>query len=158
MIKSKKIINFLFFFALLGTVPAVAQTQPMQPQQQQKIEVNDAELQKFAKAYQQMRMVNQEAQKKMMALVKEEGFEIKRFNEIHKASLDPNKEIEMTEEEKEMHADVVEDLGDMQKEFQEKMEEVIEEQGLSLKRYEQLAMALRSDRELQQRLQNLMQG
>lgn len=46
----------------------------------------------------------------------------------------------------------------MQSEFQEEMESAISEEGLDVARYEKIAMALQTDTELQQRLQQLMQG
>ena len=158
MLRLKKMATSVFFTAVLGTVTAVAQTpQQMAPQQQQqKVDVNDEELTKFANAYQGITVINQQAQQKMVKTVEDSGFDVKRFNEIHQASLDPNKEIEVSSEEKARHKEVVSEIEGMQGEFQKDMENVIEEQGLSVERYEQLAMALQQDTELQQRLQKLM--
>lgn len=161
MIKSKKIAGLLFAFALFGSASVFAQTQqmPQQPQQQAvEVDVSDEELSKFADAYQKIRMVNQEAQQEMAKKVEESGFDIQRFNEIHQASLDPNAEVEVTEEEKTKHEEVVAEIEGMQGEFQEEMESAISEQGLEIERYEKIAMALQTDTELQQRLQQLMQG
>lgn len=160
MRRLKTIATSLFFTAVLGSVTAVAQTpQQMSPQQQQqKVEVNDEELTKFAKAYQGIVMVNQQAQQKMVQVVEDGGFDVERFNEIHQASQDPNKEVEVSSEEQEKHKTVITEIEGMQGEFQKDMEKVIEKEGLSLQRYEQLAMALQTDTELQQRLQKLMQG
>lgn len=159
MLKSKKIASFLFF-AVVGSATVFAQTpQQMPPQQQQeKIEVNDDELSKFADAYQGITVVNQEAQQKMVKVVEDGGFDVQRFNEIHQASLDPNQEVEVSSEEEAKHKEVVEEIEGMQGEFQQEMEEIIKKEGLTVERYEQLAMALQTDRELQQRLQQLMQG
>lgn len=160
MLKSKKIASFLFFFAVVGSAAVFAQTpQQMPPQQQQeKVEVNDDELSKFANAYQGITVVNQEAQQKMVEVVEEGGFDVQRFNEIHQASLDPNQEVEVSSEEEAKHKEVVEEIEGMQGEFQQEMEEIIKKEGLTVERYEQLAMALQTDQELQQRLQQLMQG
>lgn len=160
MLKSKKIASFLFFFAVVGSATVFAQTAPQQmPQQQQqeKVDVSDDELSKFANAYQGITVVNQEAQQKMVAVVEEEGFDIQRFNEIHQASLDPNQEVEVTSEEETKHKKVVTKIEGMQGEFQKDMEDIIEKEGLDIERYEKLAMALQSDTELQQRLQQMMQ-
>ncbi len=160
MIKSKKIAGLLFAFALLGSASVFAQTQQLPQQQQQAVEVDvsDEELSKFADAYQKIRMVNQQAQQEMAKKVEDSGFDIQRFNEIHQASLDPNAEVEVTEEEKTKHAEVVAEIEGMQGEFQKEMESAISEQGLDVQRYEKIAMALQTDTELQQRLQQLMQG
>ncbi|HSP11132.1 MAG TPA: DUF4168 domain-containing protein, partial [Salegentibacter sp.] len=103
-------------------------------------------------------VVNQQAQQEMIKTVEDSGFDVQRFNEIHQASLDPNQEVEVSSEEKAKHKEVVTEIEGMQGKFQKDMEEVIEKEGLSIERYEQLAMALQTDTELQQRLQKLMQG
>lgn len=46
----------------------------------------------------------------------------------------------------------------MQPKFQKEMEEVIANSDISMQRYQQLAMALRTDPELQKRLQEIMQS
>lgn len=160
MIKSKKIAGLLFAFALLGSASVFAQTQQLPQQQQQTvdIDVSDEELSKFADAYQKIRMVNQQAQQEMAKKVEDSGFDIQRFNEIHQASLDPNTEVNATEDELTKHKEVVSEIEGMQGEFQKEMENAISEEGLDVARYEKIAMALQTDTELQQRLQQLMQG
>jgi len=160
MIKSKKIAGLLFAFALLGSASVFAQTQQLPQQQQQAVEVDvsDEELSKFADAYQKIRMVNQQAQQEMAKTVEDSGFDIQRFNEIHQASLDPNTEVDATEDELTKHKEVVSEIEGMQGEFQKEMENAISEEGLDVARYEKIAMALQTDTELQQRLQQLMQG
>lgn len=153
----KKFFSSLLFVLAIGTASVMAQNAPL-PQQQEKIEVSDAELTQFAEVFQKMRMMNQEVQKEMMAVVENEELELQRFNEIHQANMDPNKEIQTTEEEDQKYKAVVAEFEVIQPEFQKKMEEVITESDLSMERYQQLAMALRSDAELQQRLQAIMQG
>ncbi|MDT0688403.1 DUF4168 domain-containing protein [Salegentibacter sp. F188] len=155
----KKIAGLLVVLMLMGSMSAVAQTQPMPPQQQKvEVDVDDAELAKFAEAYQGLRMVNQEAQQKMVSVVEDEGFEIQRFNEMYQASMNPNEELDVTGNEKEKYEATVQKIEGMQGEFQEKMEEVITDQGFTMERYEKLAMALQTDPEMQQRLQQMLQG
>ena len=160
MIRSKKIAGLLFGFALLGSAGVFAQTPQQLPQQQQQaveVDVSDNELSKFADAYQEIRMVNQKAQQKMVKKVEDNGFEIQRFNEIHQASLDPNAEVEVSEEEKTKHKEVVAEIEGMQGDFQKEMEDAISKNELDVERYEKIAMALQTDTKLQQRLQQLMQ-
>lgn len=153
----KKFFSSLLFVVAVGTASVTAQSTTM-PQQQEKIEVSDSELTQFAEVFQKMRMMNQEAQKEMMAVVQDEDFELKRFNEIHQAKMDPKKDVETTEEEDEKYKEVVSELEEIQPKFQKKMQAVITESDLSMERYQQLAMALRSDAELQQRLQKIMKS
>ena len=84
--------------------------------------------------------------------------EIPRFNEIHQATIDPETEVEATAEEKATHKKIIGELETMQAGVQQQMEKLITDQGLSLERYEQIAMSLQSDTELQQRIQQIIQG
>ena len=152
-----KFFSSLLFVLALGTASVNAQNTTM-PQQQEKIEVSDSELTEFAEIFQKMRMMNQQMQKEMTSVVENENFELQRFNEIHQAKMDPNKDIETTQEEDKKYEAVVAELEVMQPEFQKQMQEVIAESDLSMQRYQELAMALRSDAALQQRLQEMMKG
>lgn len=153
----KKLFSSLLFVLAVGTASVNAQSTTM-PQQQEKIEVNDAELAQFAEIYQQMRMMNQEVQQEMMTVVQNGDFELQRFNEIHQAKMDPKKEIETTAEEDKKYQAVVTEIEEIQPKYQKRMEEVISESDLSMERYQQMAMALRSDVELQQRLQEILKS
>lgn len=153
----KKLFSSLLFVLAVGTASVNAQSTTM-PQQQEKIEVNDAELAQFAEIYQQMRMMNQEVQQEMMTVVQNGDFELQRFNEIHQAKMDPKKEIETTAEEDKKYEAVVTEIEEIQPKYQKRMEEVISESDLSMERYQQMAMALRSDVELQQRLQEILKS
>ena len=159
MIQFKKVAGFLFFVMSLGSFATFAQTPQLpQQQQQQKVEVSDSELTKFANAFQGIRMISQEAQQGMTAVVEEEGMNVQRFNEIHQASMNPEVEVEATEEELSNHKKIISELEKMQVSLQQKMEKVIQDQDLTLERYEQIAMGLQNDTELQERLKAEFQG
>ncbi|GHA25797.1 hypothetical protein GCM10007103_03810 [Salinimicrobium marinum] len=144
----------------MGTFASFAQTPqlPQPQQQQQKVEVSDGELQKFANAFQGIRMVNQQAQQEMMSVVEEGGMDVQKFNEIHQASMDPAVEVEASKEDLQKHQAIASELEEMQGTFQAKMEKVITDADLTLQRYEQIAMGLQSDPELQERLKAVFEG
>ena len=157
MSKIKRIISGAFIMATMSAMPAFAQTQAMSQQEQgQQVDVSDEELGKFANAYKQMQVMGQQAQQKMATTVEDEGMDIQRFNEIHQATMDPSKESDATEEEMAMHEKIVTKLDTMQKDFQDKLTKVVENQDLSMDRYQQIATALQNDTELQQRLQKML--
>ena len=153
MFNSKKINGFLLTLTLFGSLTIFAQNPhlPQQPTQQQ-VEVSDAELEKFATAFQQVRVITMEAQQEMAGVVANEGMEIQRFNEIHTAALDPEVEVTATEEEKKQHQKIVSNLETIQAGVQGKMEKAVQDTGISPARYEQIAMGLQNDTELQERL------
>lgn len=159
MFRSKKLAGFLLTLTILGSTAVFAQIQQLpQQQQQEKVEVSDTELNQFAKAFQGISIIGQESQQEMVQVVQEEGMEVERFSELHQATLNPQVEVEATTEEKEQHKKIVSKLEVMQESMQKKMEKTITDAGLSLERYEQIAMGLQADRELQQRLKAVLQG
>lgn len=159
MLKMKKFASFLLFFTILGTFAGNAQiSQPQPQQQQQKVEVSDGELEKFANAFQGIRMITQQAQQEMMKVVQDSGMDVQKFNKIQQASMNPEATVEATDEEKAKHKEIASELEEMQMGYQEKMQEVIEEQDLTLQRYEQIAMGLQNDPELQERLKAILQS
>lgn len=150
----KRVISSLFLVLALGVASANAQNTQMP--QQQEVKVSDNELAKFAEAFQKMRVANQKAQMKMMEIIKEKGMELQRFNEIHQAKQNPDSDVDMTAEEEEQYKKIVAEFEALQPTFQKRMQDIISESGLSMERYQQLAMALRTDQELQQRLREMM--
>lgn len=145
---TRKFAGFLLFFVFTATSLFAQADQG---------KVTDAELNKFATVFQQMRMMNQEVQQKMAQTVAEEEMEVQRFNEIHTAQLDPAKEVKTSEEEQEKYEEIVSEIEEVQLDFQEKMENAIQQSGLSIERYQQIATRLQTDAELQERLRNSFQ-
>ena len=94
----------------------------------------------------------------MMTVVQQSGMNVEKFNKIQQASMNPETTVEATAEEKAKHKEIAAELEDMQMGYQEQMQEVIEEQDLTLQRYEQIAMGLQNDPELQERLKAIFQG
>ncbi len=157
MFSSKKFAGFLLSLSILGSTAAIAQT-PQLPQQQQKVDVSDVELEKFATAFQQVRSITMEAQQEMAGVVTNEGLEIQRFNEIHESTLNPEAEVAATAEEKKKHQKIVANLETMQAGVQVKLEKAVQDQGITPARYEQIAMALQNDPELQERVKKIFES
>ncbi|QLE01172.1 DUF4168 domain-containing protein [Galbibacter sp. BG1] len=157
MLKTKSLKIIFIFVALLGSTTIFGQVQAPQPAAPAKAtNVSDADLQKFAEAYMSIQQENQKAQQQMAAKIQEEGLELERFNEIHKASMDPNTEVEATDEELAMHKAAVSELEKMQPALEAKMKGIIEESGLTMERYQTVAMSVQADQGLQQKLQGIM--
>ncbi|HSP82731.1 MAG TPA: DUF4168 domain-containing protein [Gillisia sp.] len=158
MFKSKKIAGFFLSLSILGSAAVFAQTQQLPQQQQQPVEVSDAELEKFANAFQQVRVITMEAQQEMAGVVTNEGMDIQRFNEIHEAVLNPEVEVTATEDEKKQHGKIISELETIQAGVQAKMEKAVQDQGITPARYEQIAMGLQNDPKLQERVKKIFQS
>ena len=145
--------------AMLGGSALFAQAVPQQQQQMQQqaqIEVSDADLKKFADAYQEIQIENQKVQMEMSNAIQTEGLDVQRFNEIHASEMSPDQDVEVAEDEKVKYEKALEKMEEKQVEFQEKVETVITGKGLTMNRYQQVGMALQNDEALQERLRAKM--
>ena len=124
----------------------------------QEKKITDVELNKFADAYQQVKLINQASQQKMIDAVANEDITVERFNLINKADQNPNKEVKATTEELEKYDAALEAIEEIQENVKAQLQTKIKEAGLSLQRFQQIANMMREDKALQQRLSSLMQG
>ena len=147
MFKSVKLKGLFFFVAILSSVAFT---------NAQENKISDAELNKWANAYQKVQMQNQQAQQKMMTMIQDEGMELQRFNEIQQASMNPNQQIDATEAEIKKHKMVSDKIEKMRPELERKATEAIESTGMSIERYQEIAAVIQQDQNLQQRLQKIM--
>ncbi len=157
MSKMKKLTSLVVFILICGSI-ALAQTeremqQQMQRQQmQQQTDVSDDELKQFAGVYQRMQVINQQSQQKMIKTVEQNGLTVDRFNELQQAVQNPEQEASASPEETEKMEKTRQELGAIQTESQQKMQEVIEEEGLSQERYQEISVAIQTNPEVEQRL------
>jgi len=121
-------------------------------------DISDQELKQFANAFQQVRMINQSSQQKMIKAVQDEELTVEKFNLINQAEQNPNKEAEATADEIEKYKSAMQSVEALQAKVQEQLESKIKESGLTVERFQQISNLVRSDKTLQQRLTALMQG
>lgn len=143
MILSKMKMFSLLLALFIGSSTLLAQN-----------EVTNKEVEQFAVTFQKMRMINQEAQNQLSNIIVSEGMDLNRFNTIHQAQMDPESEVELTEEETETYNAVIEELNKMQAQFRQEIEEMIVAGGLTVERYEQIGKQLQEDAALQERLRD----
>lgn len=146
MFKSVRLKSLFFFVAIASSLGLNAQES----------KVTDAELTKFANAYQKVQMQNQEAQKEMMAAIQDEGLELKRFNEIQQASMDPKQKSDATDAEIKKHKNATDKIEKMRPALEKKATDAIKSTGMTLEKYQEIASAIQQDQSLQQRLQKIM--
>ena len=157
----KMIANTIMGIVFLAGISVSAQqAQPQQPQQQsqEQQQVSDQEIKKFASAFQEVQMVQQKAQQKMVTAVEKEGLDVQRFNELQQAQQDPAKQAEIEAAEMKKFQAASETLGQIQTQAQEKMTSKIIEQGLTVNRFQEISAMMQSSPEIQQKVQELLQG
>lgn len=147
---SKKIKSLLIMFVMMGSAVSFAQAPKAAD------DVSDQDLDKFVQSYKHIQAANQEAQQDMMKMIEDEGLDVQRFQTIQQASTDPSKEVDATKEEMASHKKISSKIQAMQPELEKKMETIIEKDGLTLDRYQAIAMAIQDNQELQQKVQSKM--
>ena len=118
----------------------------------------DDELEKFAGAVMQVMTIQQEGQGEMIGIIEEHGMTVERFNEIMMQAQEmPLEQVEATEEEKETYLEVIEMIDEIQIGLEEELVEAIEEEGLSIEKYEEIMQEYQQNPELQQLIQQMLQ-
>lgn len=153
MFKTKKLTSLLIVL-FMGTAFLNAQT----PQPTAATDVSDKELTTFVAAFQQVQIINQQAQQNMAKAVQDEELSIERFNEMKQSEQNPNQEVQGTTEEMEQFDRANQQIVQIQKEATQSMQKKIEDEGLTIQRYQEIAMALQNSPELQQKIQKMMQN
>ena len=124
--------------------------------QEQDSDVSDSELKQFATAIQQVQVTNQESQEKMITTVEGVGLDVPRYNEILEGQADPEAQIGSEAELKKFEA-ASEEIVKIQSQAEQDMQQIIRDEGLSVRRYQQIAMIVQKDPELQAKLIEYMQ-
>ncbi len=160
---TKKVLATLFALAIaFAAVPLFAQTngnqQAPSAQQQTDIEVSDAELKKFVKAMKAIQEIQRSSQEKIEKAFSDSSMSKERFNELYKAKQQQGKEKAEgeTEQETQAYNNIMEQIKTIRSSDQEKMMTVLEDNGISVERFNKIAQAMRSDQELAQRIQQYM--
>ncbi|RFC53495.1 DUF4168 domain-containing protein [Brumimicrobium aurantiacum] len=156
-----KITTLILAIALsTGATTALSQNTgtPMPQPQQQTTTVSDSELEKFATIYVDVQEKSQEMQQNAAKIIQEEGMELERFNELAQANKNPNKEADATEKESKQLTKINTKIQKIQTEFQAKVAEMIQEEGLTVKRYQEVFAALQQDKSLQEKFGAMIQG
>ncbi len=157
MKKKMKVVTIIFTMLICSAGFTQVTKASSTRQISQSKEITDAELKKFAQAYQGIQLANQEAQKEMIAAVEEQDLDVGTFNKIHQAKLD-NQDIYASKEDIQKHKRAVEKIEKMQPEIQANIEDVINSEGLTVDRYQEIAQAIQNDQKLQQRFQKVIMG
>ncbi len=119
---------------------------------------SDEKLEKFANAVTQVINLQQQGQTEMIEAIEENGLTVERFNEINmQAQQMPLEDIEASEEEMENFQLANQAVERVQMQLEEVLIGTIEEEGLTIEKYEEIMGEYQQNPELQQRIQELMQ-
>lgn len=119
---------------------------------------SDAEIKGFVNAFTQVNVIQQQMQMEMIEEIESRDMEIQRFNLLYtQLQQMPIEEIDGTEKEKEALAEITEELDVIQQRYEKVFITTIEEEGISMEKYEEIMMEVQQNPELQQRIQQEMQ-
>jgi hypothetical protein len=156
--KLKSLIS-LFIVSFLFVNVAVSQTVPVKEGKQgqaQNIEVSDGELETFIKVSTELQQMQMKSRQKMGKIIKDNGMEMKRYQEINRAK-QQGQEIEMTEKEEKAYAAIQKEMQKEGKGMQRKMQKILQKHEMKRQRFMQISKALRTDKELQNRFKKVQQ-
>ncbi len=158
MITIKKLKSLVLVAALFGGMSVFAQQpQPQMQQEQAQTEVKDSELEEFATIAQGVMQKNQEAQQEMLNEIEKEGLTGDRYNELHMAEQNPSAiEDKPSQEELDKKQRVDEKLGKLEEKIQQESVKIIEDAGMSIDRYQEIAQAVQSDQNLMEKYQKIV--
>ena len=149
-----------FFPVALGLLllSGTAFAQGMQMNTAKADTVTDAELENFVEATKEVQMMRQELQLEMQNMIKDEGMEVQRFQKIMQSQQNPQAagNVEVTEEEQEIINKIQPKLQEMGQKAQQEQISVIEDNDLTLQRYQQIAQTIRSNPAMMQKVQKMM--
>ena len=137
---------------------ATLEQPPMDQQMQnpQAQEVSDEELEKFIEIDMKLQPMQQQAQQEMIAKVEEKGMEVQKFQEIAQSQQEGNTE-DISESDLQNFNEISQELSKIDQQLQQDMMAKIEEEGITVERYQQIAMAINQDQGLQQKIQEMFQ-
>lgn len=119
---------------------------------------SDDELKNFANAITQVISIQQQGQMQMIEQIEEHDMSVERFNELYmQAQQMPVDDLEVEGEEKESFLEIVDEIENIQMQLESVLVSTIEEEGLSIEKYESIMAEYQQNPELQQRIQQMME-
>ena len=140
-----KKMTFLLSIVLLSSVSLIAQTNLK--------EVSDSELVNFAGVIKQVQEISQKSQSKMVKIIKDEGFDLKRYNTIARAQQNDDQDLEVSDSEIEKLKAINSKLIEIESETKKTLEKKVSANNLTLERYQEIMGLVQNDEKLQIKLQ-----
>lgn len=156
----KKRIFATTIMSMFAIVVFAQQQMPMQQQQQQQevsTDYSEDEIETFVEANLDVTKVQQEAQKKSMAIIEKNDLDLDRFNEIVAIQQGQSEEEASAEEMKAFNAAAQEIMTNNQK-TQSKMVAALENHDISQEKYQKIMMAYQQDEEFRQKVDSVVQS
>ncbi|NIV15599.1 MAG: DUF4168 domain-containing protein, partial [Aliifodinibius sp.] len=146
--------------AMVVMSPQIAWSQlPGQMQQQQKIQVSDQELQKFANAMEKVKSIQDSAQQQLIGAINDAGLDVETYNKTVKQMQKAKsmEGVQASQQQVKQVQQAAKEVKSIRTSAQQDMQKAIEGEGMTQKRFQTIARSMRQDPQLQQRLQEIQQ-
>lgn len=143
----------LFIAATAAYAQGGQQMQPPKPAAPDS--VSEQELQKFANVTDSAQSIQKEVQSKVQTLVEDEGMKFSRFQKIMMSQRNPQSSVSPTSEEQKKIKAIQPQLMKINKQAQQQFVQLIQDEGLTPQRFQQIMRGVQTNQELQKRLQSV---
>lgn len=161
MLSRKVLVMSVLFVGVVGFMGAQAeQSQQTQNQPEAAEEVTTEELETFSDTYAEVQTIQKSLNEEISSLIKDSSFEQQEFQSLFKAySTGDKSAISSLDEKKQQEFEQLRNkISELQKTQQEKMVGAIEDEGLTVKRFNGILSAIQQDSELYQEFQEIHQN
>lgn len=135
------------------------QAPQMGASQTQNGEVSDKEVKSFVNVFQKLRPIQQQFQMKASQIIQNSGLGMQKYRQIMQSQQNPagQSQQQFSQEDMDSFNQVSKELQTVQRDMQTESEKVIQGEGLTPQRYQQIGRISQSDSTLQKKLQNELQ-
>lgn len=127
-----------------------------QMQELELTEVSDDDLKKFVAALNEIQSINSVIQQEMISAVENTGLEVSRFSAIREDQQSPGGQTDATADELKKFESAMAELERIQNETEERMQKIIENNGLTETRYREIGMSIQNTPELLEKFKTLV--
>ncbi len=124
-------------------------------QNQQNTKVSDKELKQFASVYPKVQAESQKEQQEMVKVIEKDGMKLQRFNELQTAKMQHQK-LNADKEELKTFKKIKKELDKKQPEMEKRRADLIKSSGLSVERFQAIAVAIQNNPDLKSKFQKIM--
>jgi hypothetical protein len=154
-------IATLLLISGLSTAQAQGQEAPMNPPMTEapQANVNEEDLQRFVVAMRQVQIIQQDAEAQMLEAVEGQGLTVEQFNTLAQTRQNPEAQgqVNVSPEEDQKFQQAVQEITTIRQEAEGEMETAVQEEGLEIQKFNEIALVVQQDPSLQQRVMELIQ-
>jgi hypothetical protein len=124
----------------------------------QSSDFTNEELEQFANVIPELQTIQEAAQAQVITAVEESGLTPERFNTIAEAQAAPEEagEVDITNEEQDAFETVTSEIQQIETDFLAQREELLQAEGLTVERYQELLAAVQNDPALLEQIQQML--